>query len=239
MSRRRDQGTRASLDKRGVDVAAMFDSVARRYDITNDVLSLGMDRVWRRAARDAVAAHAGERVLDVAAGTGTSSVEYAKDGAMVIASDFSAGMVEEARRRHPELEVVQADALDLPFPDEVFDVVTVSYGIRNVSDHRAALREMARVTRPGGRLVVVEFSRPVWRPFAALYRLFLTQVLPRLATLTSSNNVSYGYLVESISQWPPQREFAETIAECGWTNVRWRNLTGGIVAIHWAERPLS
>lgn len=237
MKRLRDRGRRAGMDKRGVDVAAMFDQVAARYDVTNDLLTLGFDRVWRRATRQAVDARRGERVLDVAAGTGTSSVEYAKDGARVTASDFSAGMVAEARRRHRDLEVIQADAQDLPFPDATFDVVTISYGIRNVEDPTRALREMARVTKPGGRLVVAEFSTPTWSPFARVYGLFLTHVLPRLALLTSSNNSSYSYLVESIRKWPNQRDFADVIAATGWTAVKWRNLTGGIVALHWAQRP--
>ncbi|MBD3689337.1 demethylmenaquinone methyltransferase [Nanchangia anserum] len=238
-SSRLQRGLRANMDKRGVDVAAMFDQVAARYDLTNDVLTFGLDRVWRAATRAAVAAKPGERVLDVAAGTGTSSVEYAKGGARVTASDFSSGMVAEAKRRHPDLEVIEADAQNLPFADETFDVVTISYGIRNVEDCERALREMARVTKPGGRLVIAEFSTPTWAPFAALYRLFLTRVLPRLASLTSSNNSSYTYLVESISKWPAQRDFARTIESAGWRGVRWRNLTGGIVALHWAERPES
>lgn len=235
--RRSHRGTRAGLDKRAHDVKTMFDTVASRYDLTNDVLTGGMDRVWRVATRKAVDARRGERVLDVAAGTGMSSIEYAKSGASVVASDFSAGMVAQARRRYPQLEVVEADALDLPFADASFDVATISYGIRNVEDTRKALTEMARVVKPGGRLVVVEFSTPTWAPFAAVYNFFLRQGLPRLAAVTSSNAVSYEYLVESIRDWHDQPTFAQMIAECGWENVSWRNLTGGIVAIHRAFRP--
>lgn len=233
----RSRGQRATLEKRGHDVAAMFDLVAARYDLTNDILTFGADRSWRRATRRAVAAKPGEKVLDVACGTGTSAVEYAKDGADVVASDFSAGMVAVARKRHPDLTVIQADALDLPFEDATFDVVTISYGIRNVEDPEAALAEMARVTKPGGRLVIAEFSHPTWRPFAALYRFFLTHVLPRVAALTSSNASSYTYLVESIRAWPDQNAFGRQIARCGWERVQWRNLSGGIVALHRAFRP--
>lgn len=234
------RGTRASLDKHGHDVSTMFDTVAMRYDLTNDVLTGGLDRVWRVAARRAVGATTGERVLDIAAGTGTSSVEYTRDGAEVIAADFSSGMVAEGKKRygtHPRLRFQQADAMDLPFPDDSFDVTTISYGLRNVHDPKKALKEMARVTRPGGRIVVVEFSHPTWAPFASLYRFFLHHALARIAAVTSSNDVSYTYLVDSILHWPSQEELAHMIHNAGWEKCEWRNLSGGIVAIHRAWLP--
>ncbi|MGL5911947.1 MAG: ubiquinone/menaquinone biosynthesis methyltransferase, partial [Phycicoccus sp.] len=152
--------TRASLDKDPRDVAVMFDDVARRYDVTNDVLSLGQDRLWRRAVVQACAALPGERVLDIAAGTGTSSEPFADSGVDVVPADFSLGMLRVGRRRRSDLAFTAADALRLPFADASFDVVTMSFGLRNVADPDAALREFLRVTTPGGRLVVCEFSRP-------------------------------------------------------------------------------
>src|SRR6478735_5375259 len=161
--------TRAQLDKEPHDVAAMFDDVAERYDLTNDVLSLGQTRRWRRAVVAAVGPRDGERVLDLAAGTGTSSEPFRAAGAEVVPCDFSLGMLEVGKRRQPGLAFTAGDALRLPFADDSFDAVTISFGLRNVSDTAAALTEMLRVTRPGGRLVVCEFSTPTWTPFRVLY----------------------------------------------------------------------
>ncbi|WP_136313964.1 demethylmenaquinone methyltransferase [Actinomyces procaprae] len=229
--------SRASLAKDPREVAGMFDAVARRYDLTNDVMSLWQVRMWRAVTRAAVAARPGMRVLDLAAGTGTSSVDYAADGADVAACDLSAGMVAEGRRRHPEIEFVVGDATALPFPDADFDVVTVSYGLRNVQDTAAALAEMARVTRPGGRLVIAEFSTPVQTAFRRLYRFYLGTALPAAGRLVSSNADAYGYLGESILAWPDQEALAALIQDAGWRGVGYKNLSGGIVAIHRATRP--
>ncbi|WP_448073458.1 demethylmenaquinone methyltransferase [Georgenia yuyongxinii] len=229
--------SRASLEKRPRDVARMFDGVAQRYDLTNDVLSLGQDRIWRVATRKAVGARPGERVLDLAAGTGTSSEEYADAGIDVVPCDFSTGMMAVGKRRRPDLPFVAGDATALPFADETFDAVTISFGLRNVVDTDRALREMLRVTRPGGRLVVCEFSRPAWTPFRAVYETYLGQVLPRVASLVSSNTDAYTYLTESILTWPAQRELAGTLQRAGWRRVAYRNLSGGIVALHRAVRP--
>ncbi len=228
---------RASLDKRPREVAAMFDDVASRYDITNDVLSLGQDRVWRRAVVRTVAAERGERVLDIAAGTGTSSEPFADAGIDVVPADFSLGMLAQGRRRRPDMAFTAADALHLPFADATFDVVTMSFGLRNVSDVDAALREFHRVTRPGGRLVVCEFSQPVWRPFRVVYSNYLMRALPAVARRVSSNPESYVYLAESIQAWPAQEALARQIRSAGWSGVAWRNLTGGVVALHHAVRP--
>jgi demethylmenaquinone methyltransferase/2-methoxy-6-polyprenyl-1,4-benzoquinol methylase len=224
--------TRASLAKDPDEVAAMFDRVAARYDITNDVLSAGRTRVWRRAVVDAVAAGRGDRVLDLAAGTGTSSLPMAAAGAFVVPCDFSLGMLVVGRSRQPALPFVAGDALRLPFADDSFDAVTISFGLRNVSNVGAALTELQRVTRPGGRRVVCEFSAPVIPAVRTLYTEYLMRALPSVARRMSSNPEAYVYLAESIRAWPDQRELAAVIADTGWTEVGWRNLTGGIVALH-------
>ncbi len=212
----------------------MFDAVADRYDLTNTVLSLGQDRRWRRAATAAVQARVGDRVLDVAAGTAVSTLPFAALGAFAVASDFSVGMLTAGAGR--DVPKVAADALTLPFSDASFDAVTISFGLRNVSDVNAALVEFARVTRPGGRLVVCEFSRPVWGWFDRLYREYLLRPLPWIADRVSSNPDAYRYLAESIRAWPDQRRLADQIGAAGWTQVGWRNLTFGIVALHRATR---
>jgi demethylmenaquinone methyltransferase / 2-methoxy-6-polyprenyl-1,4-benzoquinol methylase len=215
----------------------MFDAVARRYDLTNTVLSFGQDRWWRRCTRIAVAAKAGERVLDLAAGTAVSTVEFTRGGAWSVAADFSLGMLRAGR--HRQVPLVGADAMALPFADEVFDAVTISFGLRNVADPDAALAEMARVTRPGGRLVICEFSLPTWTPFRTVYLEYLMRALPAVAQRVSSNPEAYIYLAESIRAWPTQSQLAHRVADAGWTDVTWRNLTGGIVALHCATRALS
>jgi demethylmenaquinone methyltransferase/2-methoxy-6-polyprenyl-1,4-benzoquinol methylase len=226
--------TRAQLDKQPADVAAMFDAVARRYDLTNDVLSLGQDRRWRRAVVDAVDPLPGQRVLDLAAGTGTSSQPFADRGARVVPCDFSLGMLREGKRARPLLGFTAGDATRLPFADGTFDAVTVSFGLRNVVDPDAGLREMLRVTRPGGRLVVCEFSHPTWAPFRTVYVEYLMRALPSIARAVSSSPDAYVYLAESIRAWPDQAALAGRIAAAGWSRPRWRNLSGGIVALHHA-----
>jgi len=228
--------SRASLDKAPREVAEMFDGVAGRYDLTNDLLSIGQDRRWRRAVVKAVAARPGERILDIAAGTGTSSEPFADAGVDVVPADFSLGMLREGRRRRPDLSFTAADALALPFADASFDVVTMSFGLRNVADVGAALCELHRVTRPGGRLVVCEFSAPTNRAVRTAYTRYLIRALPAVARRVSSNPDSYVYLAESIQAWPDQAGLARLVREAGWQRVRWRNLSGGIVALHHAVR---
>jgi demethylmenaquinone methyltransferase/2-methoxy-6-polyprenyl-1,4-benzoquinol methylase len=231
--------SRARLDKQPRDVAAMFDDVAPRYDLTNAVLSLGRDRGWRRATAAAVALKSGERCLDLAAGTGTSSAALASGtGAHVVACDFSLGMLREGLRRNAceGVAFVAGDGLRLPFADASFDAVTISFGLRNLHDLDAGLAELARVTKPGGRLVVCEFSHPTWAPFRAAYVDYLMRALPAIARRVSSNPDAYVYLAESIRAWPDQRALAARIGTNGWGDVRWRDLTGGIVAVHRARR---
>jgi demethylmenaquinone methyltransferase/2-methoxy-6-polyprenyl-1,4-benzoquinol methylase len=229
--------TRADLDKAPTDVAAMFDAVAAKYDRTNDVLSLGQARAWRRATVRAVAAEPGQTVLDIAAGTGTSSEPFADAGVHVVAADFSLGMLQVGKARRPDLTFVAADATRLPFADGCFDAVTMSFGLRNVVDVDRALREFHRVTRPGGRLVICEFSQPTWAPFRAVYTNYLMRALPRIAERTSSDPAAYVYLAESIRAWPDQAGLAGQLQRAGWQGVQWRNLSGGIVALHRATRP--
>ena len=214
----------------------MFDDVAERYDLTNDVLALGQTRRWRAAVVAAVDPRPGERILDLAAGTGTSSVPFARAGATVVPADFSLGMLRVGRRRQPGLPFVAGDGMRLPFKDGAFDVATISFGLRNVQDRRAGLRELARVVRTGGRLVVCEFSHPTWPPFRTAYTEYLMKALPPVARRTSSNPEAYVYLAESIRAWPDQKTLAADIAGCGWEQVKWRDLTLGIVALHKAVR---
>ncbi|RKT84975.1 demethylmenaquinone methyltransferase [Saccharopolyspora antimicrobica] len=227
--------SRAGLDKDPREVAAMFDGVARRYDLTNTVLSFGQDRRWREVTRRALSPKRDERVLDLAAGSGVSTEEFSRSGAWCVAADFSLGMLSVGR--HRGVPMVAADALRLPFADESFDAVTISFGLRNLVDTAAGLREMQRVVRPGGRLVVCEFSTPTWQPFRTIYLNYLMRALPPIARAVSSNPDAYVYLAESIREWPDQRVLAELIAESGWTDVAWRNLTSGVVAIHRAVKP--
>jgi demethylmenaquinone methyltransferase / 2-methoxy-6-polyprenyl-1,4-benzoquinol methylase len=228
---------RPSLDKQPHEVARMFDEVARRYDLTNDVLSLGQDRRWRRSVTRAVDPRDGEQILDLAAGTGTSSVPLLSNGAFVVPCDFSFGMVEVGKAQRPRLPFVAGDALSLPFPDETFDATTITFGLRNIADRAAAMRELLRVTSPGGRLVVCEFSTPVWKPFRTLYTEYLMKALPKLATAVSSSPDSYVYLAESIRAWPDRQTLARELQAAGWTRVQIRNLSGGIVALHRAHKP--
>ena len=213
----------------------MFDGVARRYDITITGLSVGQDRSWRRATRDALDLKPGDAVLDLAAGTAVSTVELAKSGAWCAAADFSTGMLHAGA--HRPVPKVAADATRLPFAEATFDAVTISFGLRNVVDTSAGLREMARVTRPGGRLVVCEFSTPTVPIFSTVYMNYLMRALPRVATAVSSNPEAYVYLAESIRAWPNQQALARRIEDAGWAKARWRNLTGGIVALHAAVKP--
>ncbi|MFJ8569517.1 demethylmenaquinone methyltransferase [Streptomyces sp. NPDC093514] len=224
--------TRASLDKQPHEVASMFDGVAANYDLTNDVLSLGQARLWRKEVAKAVGARPGHTVLDLAAGTATSSLPFAATGAYVVPCDFSLGMLMEGKKKHAWLPLTAGDATKLPFKDDSFDTVTISFGLRNVQDTDAALRELYRVTKPGGQVVICEFSQPTWAPFRTVYTEYLMRALPPVARAVSSNPDAYVYLAESIRGWPDQPALAALLQKAGWSKVAWRNLSGGIVALH-------
>lgn len=237
---------RAWMDKRPGDVSAMFDQVAERYDLLNDVLSLGQDRWWRRAVAKAVGARRGQLVLDLAAGTGTSSVTFTTAGANCVACDFSLGMLRVGRRRQRSaaparpgagaVRFTAGDALALPFRDKVFDAVTISFGLRNVADPAAAMAELLRVTRPGGKLVICEFGHLPGRWLDGLYARYLSAALPAIARRLSPASDAYSYLAESIRHWPPAAVLARRLAAAGWTGVRWRSLSLGVVCLHTAHR---
>ena len=224
--------SRANLNKDPDEVAAMFDGVAKRYDLVNDLLSLGQTKAWRRAATKIIAPAPGMTILDLAAGPGSSSEPLHKAGATVFATDFSEGMLAVGRKTRPYLNFSKADALNLPFEADSFDVVTISYGLRNTVDYPKALAEALRVTKSGGRMVVVEFSHPTWRPFRTIYTEYLMKALPIIARKTSSNPDAYIYLAESIRAWPDQSGLAAAMEKAGWSQISWKNLTGGVVAVH-------
>ena len=215
----------------------MFDGVARRYDLLNDLLSLGRTKAWRKVATQVIAPKPGMRILDIAAGTGSSSRPLADAGADVIPLDFSKGMLDAGRKRHPDLAFTQGDALALNFKENEFDVTTISFGLRNTSDTNKALRESFRVLKSGGRIVVVEFSQPTNKIFRTIYLRYLMRALPAVARKVSSNPGAYVYLAESILAWPNPSGLAELIKAAGFGNVQWKNLTFGIVAIHTGVKP--
>jgi demethylmenaquinone methyltransferase/2-methoxy-6-polyprenyl-1,4-benzoquinol methylase len=227
--------TKADLNKAPADVSAMFDLVAKNYDKTNDLLSFYQSRIWRRAVKKAVAPKPGKRILDVAAGTGTSSKALLVPGGEVVAADFSKGMIEQGKKQHPEISFVYADAMKLPFQTGEFDVVTISFGLRNVQNYQTALSEFHRVLKPGGKLVICEFSK-VQGLLGALYKFYLRGVLPVIAKLISSNPEAYTYLSESIEAWPDQKELEQKITEVGFKSVSYKNLSFGVVALHTGER---
>jgi demethylmenaquinone methyltransferase/2-methoxy-6-polyprenyl-1,4-benzoquinol methylase len=230
---------RAQLDRRPGEVARMFDAVADGYDRMNAVMTFGQERRWRHVVARELSLRAGDRVLDLAAGTGASSVPFLEAGAKVVACDFSQGMLAVGRREHPELDLVAGDALRLPFRDGAFDAVTISFGLRNVADVDAALRELARVTRTHGRLVVLETSAPLRQPMRAGHRIYVDRLLPRLARLASSDAEAYAYLAESVGAWPAPEPLARRVAGAGWAVVRWRQLMAGAVAMHSGIKPLD
>lgn len=213
----------------------MFDDVGEKYDITNTVLSFGQDKLWRIASRKRLNLKPGEKVLDLAAGTAVSTEELAKSGAWVVACDFSLGMLRAGR--HRDVPKVAGDGMNLPFADNTFDAVTISFGLRNIQDFRQGLQELARVTKPGGRLLIAEFSTPVVPVFATVYKEYLMRALPWVARRVASNPEAYEYLAESIRAWPNQEELARAINQSGWQDAEWRNLTGGITALHSAKKP--
>ena len=223
---------RANLNKDPDDVSKMFDDVANRYDFLNDLLSLGRTKAWRRAVTSIIAPKPGMKILDIAAGTGSSSRPLVDKGAEVTALDFSRGMIEQGRKQNKNINFVQGDALKLPFEDNSFEVTTISFGLRNTSSTEIALKEALRVTKDGGRIVVAEFSHPVNPIFKKIYLNYLMKALPVIVKKISKNPDAYIYLADSIRAWPDQAELASIMRDSGFKSVAWQDLTFGIVAVH-------
>lgn len=228
----------------GKQVQSMFASIAGRYDLLNHLLSGGLDFWWWRRMARAAGARPGARFLDVAAGTGDSSVALARRGAEVVSTDFTQAMLrlgpDKFRRRGLEQRIwasAAADAQRLPFADASFDGVTICYGLRNVEDRARALGEFLRVLKPGGGLVILEFSRPPSALFRRLYDWYSLRILPRIGGWVSGDPGAYAYLPESIRGFPDQPSLAVELQRAGFAQVRWTNLTGGVVALHTGVRP--
>jgi demethylmenaquinone methyltransferase / 2-methoxy-6-polyprenyl-1,4-benzoquinol methylase len=211
-------------------VQRMFDRVAPRYDLANTVFSLGQDRSWRQAAARSTRLTAGEVAVDVACGTGalTRELQAMAPAALVVGMDFSQEMLKRAGHGR----YVAGDALQLPLPDASLDVVTIAFGLRNLPEPGRGLLEFRRVLRPGGRLVVCEFSQPVVPVFREVYRRYLTRLMPVAARRLTSDPEAYQYLARSIGAWPDQPGLARWLQEAGFGEVAWRHLSGGIVALH-------
>jgi demethylmenaquinone methyltransferase/2-methoxy-6-polyprenyl-1,4-benzoquinol methylase len=223
---------RANLNKDPEDVSKMFDGVANRYDFLNDLLSLGRTKAWRKVVTSIIGPKPGLKILDIAAGTGSSTRPLVDAGADVIALDFSAGMIEIGRKRHKDIKFVQGDALNLPFEENVFDVTTISFGLRNTSNIDSALKDSLRVTKSGGKIVIAEFSHPSNSIFRFIYLNYLMKAIPIISKKISKNPDAYVYLAESIRAWPNQEGLASKMRDAGWKSVAWQDLTFGIVAVH-------
>lgn len=229
-------------EEKAARVRAVFDSVAPRYDLMNDLMSAGLHRVWKAFTVAISGARTGDRVLDVAAGTGDLSRAFARrvgPTGVVVMSDINGAMLRAGRDRLIDAGVlvpsVLCDAEKLPFADATFDLVSVAFGLRNMTHKDIALREMRRVLRPGGKLLVLEFSRP-WEPLRGAYDLYSFQVLPRLGKLVAGDAQSYQYLAESIRMHPDQQTLAQMMRDAGFGHVDWHNLSAGIVALHIGQK---
>src|SRR4051794_22891663 len=214
----------------------MFDRIAGVYDRMNSVMTAGMHHAWRERAVDLARVGPGSRALDVATGTGDLAIALRRRGADVIGQDFSDGMLELARRKAPELRFEQGDALALPYADGEFDAVTVGFGARNFADLARGLREMTRVAKPGGRVVVLEITTPQRPPLSWFFRLWFDRVVPALGRLAGDPD-AYNYLPSSVRRFPGPRDLAAELAAAGLTEVRWVLTAGGIIAIHAGTKP--
>jgi demethylmenaquinone methyltransferase/2-methoxy-6-polyprenyl-1,4-benzoquinol methylase len=235
-------------EQRAARVGELFASIARRYDLINDIQSLGIHRLWKRRVLRLARPQSGERALDLCCGTGDLTLALAKHGADVTGLDFSEPMLQVAREKanrqktvtsgsKPNIEFIRGDAQQIPFPENTFAVVTIGYGLRNLADLDAGLRDMLRVTKPGGRLVALEFGKPensIWR---AVYFSYLKFVLPIFGKIFCGNSAAYAYIIESLNHYPTQQAVAAKMEALGWRNVRVFNLIGGVMSIHCAEKP--
>lgn len=222
-------------------VAGVFHSVADKYDVMNDVMSMGIHRLWKRVTIEQSGAHRGQAVLDLAGGTGDLAAKFARivgDEGSVILSDINASMLANGKKRLLDMGIggnvkfVQANAECLPFDDNQFDIITIAFGLRNVTDKAAALRSMHRVLKPGGRLLVLEFSKPVAPGLAPIYDQYSFKLLPFMGKLIANDAESYKYLAESIRMHPDQETLKGMMDEAGFEQTSYRNMTGGIVALH-------
>ena len=227
-------GLDKSLDRNPHVISSMFDNVALHYNFINLIISLGKDRFWRKQTCTEVSGKISDKILDLAAGTGVSTVELAISGAWCIAADSSLNML--TSNNSQQFSRLCVDAARLPFDNNIFDIVIIIFGLRNITNPVTSLCEVLRVTRTGGRLVVCEFSMPEGITFAFLYKKYLFKILPYLVRYISNNPDAYTYLAESIQTWPNKSSLTRHIKNAGWSNVKWRKLTGGTVAIHSATK---
>lgn len=236
-------------EERAAKVGQLFASIARRYDLINDIQSFGIHRFWKKRVIRLSRIQAGERALDLCCGTGDLTLALAKNGADVTGLDFSEPMLEVAREKsnrfnrkdgagsHPcEIQFIHGDAQRIPFPDNSFDVLTIGYGLRNLADLNTGLRDMLRVTKPGGRLVALEFGKPPNALWRALYFSYLKFMLPVFGKIFCGDSAAYAYILESLSHYPAQHGVAEKLTQIGWKNIRVVNLLGGVMSIHYAEK---
>ncbi len=222
-------------------VRAVFDSVANKYDLMNDLMSFGVHRLWKRQVIEICGVRKGCKVLDLAAGTGDLSARFSglvgPEG-LVVFSDINASMLEQGRVRMLDeghvgnLRYIQADAQHLPFPDDYFDCVTIGFGLRNVTDKQLALEAIFRVIKPGGRLMVLEFSKPTNKPMETIYDLYSFNLMPKIGKLVTQDEDSYRYLAESIRMHPDQETLKQMMEQAGFERCEYFNLTAGVVAIH-------
>jgi demethylmenaquinone methyltransferase/2-methoxy-6-polyprenyl-1,4-benzoquinol methylase len=229
-------------EERAAKVGELFATIARRYDLINDIQSFWLHRAWKRRLLRMAELHAGERALDLCCGTGDLALALAARGVQTVGLDFSEPMLEVAREKSKvqspksKVEFVHGDAQKIPFPDKSFDLLTIGYGLRNLADLDAGLRDMFRVTKPGGRLLVLEFGKPdnaLWR---GIYFTYLKLFLPVFGKLFCGNAAAYAYILESLKHYPAQRGVAEKMRAQGWENVQIVNLMGGVMSIHRAEK---
>ncbi len=230
-----------AVSEKASRVRGVFDSVASKYDVMNDLMSMGVHRLWKKQAIEMSGAREGQQILDLAGGTGDLSIQFARivgPKGRVVLSDINASMLEQGRERLinegvlGNVEYVQINAETIPFPDNTFDCVTISFGLRNVTDKDKALRSIHRVLKPGGRMLVLEFSKPTNETFRSVYDFYSFNILPKIGKVVADDEESYRYLSESIRMHPDQETLRGMMDEAGFSRTEYFNMTGGIVALH-------